>query len=63
MTQMNLPIDQKQIHRPRERICVCRGNGEGLLGSLGLTDADYYMENGQTTGSFCRAEGSIFNIL
>ena len=43
---MDVPADRKQIHRRREQIRVCQGSGEGWLGSLGLTDADYSMENG-----------------
>ena len=30
---------------------------------LGLADANYYIENRYTTRSYCRARGTIFNIL
>ena len=49
MTQMNLFMKQKQTHRHREQICSCQGGGgagEGWVGSLGLADANYYMQNG-----------------
>ena len=46
---MNLPTKQKQTHRHREQTCGCQG-GEGVveewIGSLGLADANYYIENG-----------------
>jgi len=47
MTQMK----QKKIHRHREQTC-CQGRGEGAegwIGHLGLADANYYTENGETT--------------
>ena len=36
----------KQTHRHREQICGCQGGGagEGWIGSLGLADANYYIE-------------------
>ena len=40
-----------------------RGMVEGWIGSLGLADANYYIQNGQTTRSYCIAQGTIFNIL
>ena len=46
MTQMNLSTKQKQTHRHREQTCGCQGGGvwgEGLFGSLGLADANYYI--------------------
>ena len=49
MIQMNLPTKQKQTHRHREQTCVCQGGGgaeEGWAGSLGLVDANYYIQNG-----------------
>ena len=39
---------QKQIHRHRKQTCGCQGVGvvgEGGIGSLGLADANYYIEN------------------
>ena len=48
MTQMNLSTKQKHTHRHREHICGCQGGGGGVgwIGSLGLADANYYIENG-----------------
>ena len=46
---MNLSMKQKQTHRHREQTCGCQGVGhvaEGWSGSLGLADANYYIENG-----------------
>ena len=46
---MNLSTKQKQTHRRREQTCGCQGGGvmrEGWSGSLGLADANYYIENG-----------------
>ena len=47
MTQMNLPMQQKQTHRHREQMCGFQGKGmmgEQWVGSLGSADANYYME-------------------
>ena len=30
MTQMNLSMKQKQIHRHKEQTCGCQGGGEGM---------------------------------
>ena len=49
MTQMNLSVKQKQTHRHREQTWGCQGGGEtgeGWTGSLGLADANYYIQNG-----------------
>ena len=49
MTQMILSKKQKQTHRHRKQTSVCQGGrevGEGWSGSLGLTDANNYTENG-----------------
>ena len=40
-----------------------QGVGEGRTGSLGLSDANYYIQNGSTTRSYCIAQGTIFNVL
>ena len=37
--------------------------GEGRTANLGLADVNYYIENGETTRSYCRAQGTLFNIL
>ena len=46
---MNLYMKQKQTHRHREQACGCQKKGEvgeGWIGSLGLADANYYIQNG-----------------
>ena len=46
MTQMNLST--KQTLRRREQTCVCQGGGgtgKGWTGSLGLADANCYIQN------------------
>ena len=45
---MNLSTKQKQNYRHREQTCGCQGErgGVGWTGSLGLADANYYIENG-----------------
>ena len=45
---MNLLMKQKQTHRHKEQPCFeGRGEvGEGWIGSLGLADANYYIESG-----------------
>ena len=45
MTQMNLPMKQKQTHRHKEETCGCQGGGAGggCTGSLGLADTKYYV--------------------
>ena len=47
-TQMNLPTQQKQTQRHRKQTCGGQGGeelGEGWMGSLGLADANYSIEN------------------
>ena len=44
---MNLFTKQKQTHRHREQTGGCQGGvGERWIGSLGLADANYYIQNG-----------------
>ena len=43
MAQTN--ISTKQTHRHREWACGCQGGG-GRIGSLGLVEANYYIQNG-----------------
>ena len=45
---MNLPMKQKQSHRHRGQTCGCQGGGGWgeWIGSLGLADANYFIENG-----------------
>ena len=56
---------ETESHTDRTDWRLSRGRGveEGWIGSLGLADANYYIENGYTTRSYCRAQGTIFNIL
>ena len=56
---MNLPIKEKQTHRHREQPYGCQVGG---IGSLGLADANYYIQNGQSTWSYCITQGSTLNI-
>ena len=52
--------------RHTEQTCGCQkeeGVGDGWIGSLGLADANYYIQNRKKTGSYCIAQGTIFNIL
>ena len=49
MTQSNLSMKQMQIQRHRKQTWLAvakQGDGEGLVRSLGLTDANCYIENG-----------------
>ena len=46
---MNISMKQKQTHRCREQTCGCQGGGnveEGKIRSLGLADANNYIQNG-----------------
>ena len=44
---MNRYTKQKQTHRYREQTCGCQGGGEmgeGWIGSLGLADENYWVD-------------------
>ena len=47
------------------RLAVAQGEGEGAGGiaSLGLIDANYPIQNGETIRSYCTAQGTIVNLL
>ena len=47
MTQMFV-LCNKQTHSHREQICVCQGEGvgEGWIETVGLVDANDYIQNG-----------------
>ena len=60
---MNILMKQKQTHRPRKKTCGCQVGQGGVAWSLGLIDANYYMQNGWRTRSYCVAQGTVFNIL
>ena len=44
---MNLPMKQKQTRKHREQTCVCQREkmGKGKIGSWGLEEANYYIQN------------------
>ena len=48
MIQMNLSTKQKQTHRQRRDLWSPKGRRvrDGWIGSLGLADANYCIENG-----------------
>ena len=49
MAQMNLTMIQKHDQNHREQTCDCRGVWrvrEGWIGSLGLADANYFIQDG-----------------
>ena len=58
-------VSTKTIRRIKTDLWLTRGRGcgGGRDGSLGLADANYYIENGQTARSYCIAQGTLFNIL
>ena len=45
---MNLSTKQRETHRHRGQTCGCQGGGveEGWIGSLGLADANNYIQDG-----------------
>ena len=42
---MNLSTKQKQTHREQTYGCQHQGVGEGQIGSLGLVDTNYYIQD------------------
>ena len=61
MTQRNLSMKYKWTHRCRDQICGCQGGrgGREWIGSLGLTDANYYIQVGYTTVSYYITHGTM----
>ena len=61
---MNLSTKNK-ITDLENRLVVANGEGEvvGLMGSLGLIDADYCLWNGVAMGSCCVALGTTSSHL
>ena len=62
----NEPIYETETDSQRVQTCGCQGGGrEGWTGSLVLANANYYIQNGNTTRSYCISQGTIyiFNIL
>ena len=46
MTQINLSTKQKQTHRQKADSCLPKGRqGTESVGSLGLADASYYIQD------------------
>ena len=60
MRQINIAMKQKQTHRYGERTYSCQG--EVRIGSLGLAEANYFIQDRSITRSYCIAQGTIFNI-
>ena len=49
MTKINISTKLKQTHRNREQTSCCQGGGEmeeGRIGSLGLAEVNYYIQDG-----------------
>ena len=64
MTQISLSTEtDSQTQRTDFWLPRKRGTGEGWLGSSGRTDANHYIQNGWTTGSYSIAQGTVFNIM
>ena len=42
---MNLSTKQKQTHREQTYGCQRQGVGEGQIGSLGIVDTNYYIQD------------------
>ena len=66
MTKGTYLQNRNRLTDIREQTCGCQEGGDGKEGwirSLGLADANYYIQNGYKTRSYCIAHGTIFNIL
>ena len=64
MTNQTYLMKQKQTHNIENRLVIATGMRiGGGTGHLGLADVSYYVQNGQTTRPYRKAQGSIFNIL
>ena len=44
-------------------VTKAEGEEEEWTGSLGLVDANYYIQNGQAMRSYCIAQGNVSNFL
>ena len=64
MAQMNLSTEKK-IMELENRLVVAKGEGKemGLIGSLGLMDANYCFWNGLTLRSCCEALRTMSRYL
>ena len=58
MAQMNLSTEKK-IMDLENRLVVAKREGVGWIGSLGLTDADYCLQNGISMRTCCVALGTM----
>ena len=59
MTQLNL----NRLTGIENRPVVANGVKERRTGSLGLAEANYNIQDGTRTRSYCIAEGTVVNIL
>ena len=64
MAQMNLSTENKLMDL-KNRLVVAKGDGEGvgLMGSLGLTDANSCLWNGYAISSCCIALETLSSYL
>lgn len=53
----------KQTHNVENRLVIAKDEDGGGVGRLGLADASCDVQSGQPTRSYCKAQGSIFNVL
>ena len=63
---MTTASSMQQTPRDKEYTSGCQdgwGLHEGWIGNLGLADGSYYTQNGLTTRSYHRTEGTTFSIL
>ena len=51
---MNLSRKQKWTHRLREQCCQGEGGAGGKDWELGLPSINYYIQDGLTTGTYCK---------
>ena len=62
---MNPSMKHKQSQGYREQTDGCEGEGmgHGQIGSWGLAEANWYIQNEETTKPSCIEQGTIFSIL
>ena len=65
MTQMNLSIEQKQVHRHIEQTVVSRRKGEerGVYWEFGVGRCKLLHLEWVNNRSHCIAQGTVFHIL
>ena len=63
---MESKIPHEHIYKTQTQNTVVDAKGEeaeeGRVGSLGLADANYYVQDGKTIRSSCTAQGTIFSM-